>query len=38
MDQGLVLARIFVAKLLPNSDKNSHLNFCSESTLFPLKR
>jgi hypothetical protein len=34
MDQSRVLAGIFVVKLLPNPDKNSHLNLCNGSIIF----
>jgi len=34
MGQSRVLAEIFVAKLLPNPDKNSPLNLCHGSIIF----
>ena len=37
MGQSRVLAGIFVAKLLPYSYKNSHLNSCNGSIIFPAR-
>lgn len=37
MGKSRVVAEIFVAKLLPISDKNSHFNFCNGSIIFPSR-
>lgn len=34
MDKSRILAGIFVTRLLPDPDKNSHLNGCHGSVIF----